>query len=194
MQAIWEIFLDSIEIFTLIFGFFGVVLSLLLIFSRDLILAASSIFDKQFDVDQKIVSLNKYFQTNQFTYHYHRICSMFLIVGSIFVLLFLFGKLDTARFSNILHEIIFNSLVLLGKVVGFTGVILGIFLLFAPQKVQHMEERMNFWYDTQPMVDGLNRYYREVDTVFLRYPLFFGIAGMIASIFLITISIIGLLR
>ncbi|MFC1856750.1 hypothetical protein ACFL9U_01845 [Thermodesulfobacteriota bacterium] len=194
MTATWEVFLESAEIFTLIFGFFGVVLSLLLIFSQDLIQAASGIFDRQINVDQKILSLNKYIQTNRFTYHYHVICSICLIVGSSFVLLFLFGKLDAVRFPNILHEIIFNSVVLLGKVVGFTGIILGFFLLIVPRKVQQVEEKMNAWYDTQPMIDGLNRYHRGVDTVFLRYPLFFGIAGMIASIFLIILSIVGILR
>ena len=194
MQAIWEIFLGSVEIFTLIFGFFGMVLSLLLIFSRDLILAASGIFDRQINVDQKILSLNKYIQTNRFAYHYHVVCSICLIVGSVFVLFFLFSKLDAVRFSNIIYEILFNSLVLLGKVVGFAGIILGFFLLIVPQRVQQIEEKMNFWYDTQPVVDGLNKYHQEVGTVFLRYPLFFGIAGMIASIFLIILSIIGIFR
>jgi hypothetical protein len=81
----------------------------------------------------------------------------------------------------------------LGKIFGFAGVIFGLFLLFVPEKMRTFENKMNAWFDTQHLVDKLNKSYRDVDSVFFRHPIVFGVAGMISSILLIALSMRALL-
>ena len=98
------------------------------------------------------------------------------------------------RYNDVLDEVLVNSLALVGKIVGFAGIVLGLFLLFVPEKMKTIENKMNTWFDTQPLVDKLNKSYRDVDSIFFRHPIVFGIAGMISSIILIALSMKALLR
>ena len=194
MQVVWDIIIASGEIVVLIFAFFGLVLSLLLIFARDFVHVASRVLNRNINVDEKIFSLNRLIQTNRLAYHYHRFFSIGFILGSIFFLAFLYTRLDHVRFTNIIYDIVFNSLVLLGKVAGFAGILLGGLLLAFPRKVQQWEEALSLWFDTQPLVDRLNRSHDVVDILFFRYPRFVGTLGAVSSLFLIVLSLISIFR
>ena len=173
----------------------GAAVSLLLILSPESVKAAGDWLDTKVNLDKKITYyLNLYIPTDRFAYRHNIFFGLALITGSLVVLIFLFFQLDIMRYNDVLDEVLVNSLALVGKIVGFAGIVLGLFLLFVPEKMKTIENKMNTWFDTQPLVDKLNKSYRDVDSIFFRHPIVFGIAGMISSIILIALSMKALLR
>ena len=195
MEIIQDICITSAEILMMIFGMIGAAVSLLLILSPESVKAAGDWLDTKVNLDKKITYyLNLYIPTDRFAYRHNIFFGLALITGSLVVLIFLFFQLDIMRYNDVLDEVIVNSLALVGKIVGFAGIVLGFFLLFVPEKMKTIENKMNTWFDTQPLVDKLNKSYRDVDSIFFRHPIVFGIAGMISSIILIALSMKALLR
>jgi hypothetical protein len=74
------------------------------------------------------------------------------------------------------------------------GVLAGIGLILAPQKMQAIEKRMNRWIETRLLIEKVNRPIKGLDTIFFRYPIFFGLFGGSVSCLLIVLSILNLLR
>lgn len=194
MQVFWEIAVSAVEMTVLVFAFLGLVLSLLLIFTRQYIRTVSRFWDQQINFDKKIGFLNRLIQTDRFAYRYHRWVGIAFIGGALFLLVFLYSRIDNIGFDNIVYGIIFNSSVLLGKIVGFSGILLGVLLAAFPEKVRQLEEKLGRWYDTQSLVERLNRSNTLVDALFHEHPLVFGIIGALASIFLIALSLVSLLH
>jgi len=192
MDLILEIGLQTLKIVVFVLGAMGTILSLLLLFAPGLVQVLSDLLNKNMSLDKTLTVLNKTIRTDQLPYRYNIVFGLALIGGSIFFLVFLFFGFKITRFSNILSELIIHSLTLLGKISGFTGIVLGILLLFAPQKMHSIEEGLNAWVDTQPVIDRLNKSYQGVDNIFLRYPVWFGISGLVASMILMALSMISM--
>jgi hypothetical protein len=194
MGLFWDIFLRFAQILTVIAGISGIALSLLLLFSPDLVRILSNFFNYQLNLEKKLSALNKYIQTGPIIYRHNILFGGCLIAGSIFVLIFLFFKLDVTKFSNIFNEIIVDSIILLGKISMITGIILGFFLLFSPKTTEKIEGKMNLWLDTQQVVNKLDEFHDDIDTIFFRHPKSFGFAGLIISTILFVLSIVNLYR
>jgi hypothetical protein len=95
-------------------------------------------------------------------------------------------------FANIINEIIFDSMILLGKISMIAGIILGFFLLFSPKTIEKVESKMNLWLDTQQVVDKLDEFHDDIDAVFFRHAKSFGLVGLIISTVLFILSIVNL--
>ncbi len=203
MDIIFDIVFQTVALSTLIFGMIGIVLSLLLMCSPERLQNLNRRFNSYFDVDKKLIFLDVDIQADHFIYRHHIISGILLIAGSTFFLIFLFFKLDCAKFSDIfftdfkfllINEIVLSSSVLIGKLVGISGIILGAVLLFASEKIKSLNNKMASACVTKTLVDKLNTFHRGIDTLFLRHPLVFGLLGLLASIFLISICIVYLLN
>ena len=195
MEIVWDICITSAEILIMIFGMMGAAVSLLLLISPESVKNTGDWLDQKINLDKKITYyLNLYIPTDRFAYRHNIFFGLALIIGSLVVLIFLFFRLDIAGYNDVLDEVLINSLALVGKIGGFAGVIFGLFLLFVPEKMRAFENKMNAWFDTQPLVDRLNKSYRDVDSIFFRHPIVFGVAGVISSIILIALSMRALLR
>ena len=144
MDILWEIGFQTIEILTLVFGISGITLSVLLLSSPDLTLRLGKVFNRYFDVEKNMVYLDKFIETDKLAYRHNVLVGLSLIAGSIIVLVFLFFKLDitnaamifinSGKYSSLI-EILLNSVVILGKVVGFLSLIIGLLLLFASSQL-----------------------------------------------------------
>jgi hypothetical protein len=194
MGLFWEICLESFEILALISGLLGMTLSLSLLLSPDLTRSVSNLLNYYVNLDKKLAFLDIYFKTDQWSYRYHIVFGTGLTAGSVFFLIFLFFKLDVANFSSILNEIIFGAIILLGKITGFAGILLGLLILFAPDKIKKIEDTMNSWFDTKPIVDNLNNLNFDIDTIIFRRPLLIGSTGLIISTILIILSIVNFIK
>ena len=192
MGLFWEIFLESFAIIALIAGWLGITLSFLLLLSPNLTRAVSNALNYYVNLDNKFAFLDKYFNIDKLSYHHHVLFGAGLIAGSVFFIIFLFFNLDVTNFSNILNEIIFSAITLLGKITGFAGIVLGFFIVFAPNKIRTIENTMNSWFDTEPIVDNLNKLNFDIDTIIFRRPILLGSTGLIISVLLIILSIVNL--
>ena len=201
MELIWDICLQAASIFVLILGIVGLALSLLLVISPNTAKSLSNIFNKYVVIDKKLTYLDKPIQTDSFTYQHNILTGLSLVSGSIFFLVFLFFRFDLAKTLNMflghnylfLYEIVLKTTVLIGKIAGFTGVLIGLCLLFLPGIMVKIENRMDAWIATQDIADKLDEFHLGLDNIILRFPLLFGFTGLMTSAVLVILSIASLL-
>ena len=192
MGLFWDIFLRFAQIITVIAGISGIALSLLLLFSPKLLRTLSNFFNYQLNLEKRLSALNKYIQTGPMIYRHNILFGGCLIAGSVFALIFLFFKMNETIFANIIIEIIVDFMILLGKISMIAGIILGFFLLFSPKTIDKIESKMNLWVDTQSVVNKLDEFHDDIDTIFFRHPKSFGFVGLIISTTLFILSIVNL--
>lgn len=200
MELIWDLCLQAASIFVLVLGFVGIGLSLLLLISPATAKSLSNTFNKYVIVDKKLTYLNKPIQTDSFTYQHNILTGLSLVAGSIFFLVFLFFRFDIAQALNllvgsnymVLFEIFLKTAVTIGKIAGLAGIVIGFCLLFLPDLMVKIENRMDAWIATQDMVDKLDELHLGIDNIILRFPLLFGFTGLMTSAVLIILSIASL--
>ena len=138
----------------------------------------------------------------EYIYNHNMLIGTCLVAGSIFSLIFFFFKLDVSSFANVFfvsnqhlstNKMIFSAVSWVGKVACFFGLFFGAMLFFAPNKMQHIETKLNSWFETRHIFDKLDDSKRELDTILFRRPVFFGAVGLIISLFIIVLSILNLL-
>ena len=202
MDTIWDIGLDALKILSLVVGILGVALSLLLLFSPNLTQSISKLCNRYVDFDKKILYLDKDIRTERLIYRHNLISGSCLIVGSAFTIVILFYKLDVTSFLNAFfgnqefstfNEIILSALALIGKIAGVLGMIIGSILLFNPGQMKNLENKLNTWFATQPMVAKLDQSHRQIDTIIYQRPLLFGSIGLITSILLTVLAVTNML-
>jgi hypothetical protein len=203
MEIMWEICLQAVEIFTLVVGILGVVLSLLLLFEPQRVKSLSKTLNRYVDVDTMIKSVvDKEIRTDGLFYGHNVITGTCFIIGSAFILIFLYYRLDVKGFASLLSgynqfpttsEVIIGAMALIGKITGILGIIIGSILLFSPEQLRIIENRLNTWFSTQSMVDKLDRSYKAVDALVFHRPVAFGLIGLITSGVLLYLAIRNLL-
>lgn len=198
-----EIFLQAIEIFTLVVGAAGVILSLLLLFVPQMFKTTGTILNRSVDIDSKITQfIDKDIPTDHLIYRYNIISGVCLIVASAFMLVFLYYRLDVEGFLKVFFadgkfntsdEILVSTMALIGKIAGVIGLLIGSILLFSPDQMRQIEKRVDTWFATKPLWDKLDRPFDNVDALVIRRPTIFGIIGLVTSIFLTFLSVKNLL-
>ncbi len=203
MNLLWEIGLQTIEILTLVFGILGMTLSLMLLFAPRAARHVSNVFNRTLDVDQKLGFLDRDISTENLVYGHPLLIGALLLIGSGFAFLFFTLKFDvlhlTAIFFGAPHEtvfgeIIFQTMAWIGRLGCLFGMAAGLILILAPRRLRAVEQRMNRWIETRRWIDKVNRPVKSLDTLFFRYPVFFGLLGGSISCLLIVLSILNLLR
>ena len=197
MEIIKDIGFQALEIFILILGLVGLVISFLLLVSPNKARSISSLFNQQIAIDNKLNYLDKPVLTDSLTYRHNILFGISLIAGSGFLLVFLFFQMDIARVVNLFFDnkyvfmvdIVVKVMVLSGKITGSAGVVFGLLLLFAPEVMIKIEKAMDSWFATQFVVDRLDEFHYGIENLILKYPLLFGFAGLMTSLILIILSI-----
>ena len=202
MSIFQQIAFEAVEILTLVFGILGITLSLLLLFSPSLTRSISAVFNRNVNFDEKVSYLDKDISVDKLIYSHNVICGICLTAGSAFALIFFFFRLDVSSFANIFfvsgryistNQMIFEAVSWIGKVACSVGLLCGIILLVAPEKMKRIENVMSSWFETRPVFNKLDESKRELDTLFFRHPIIFGTIGLIVSVFVIVLSILNLL-
>ncbi|MBW2516541.1 MAG: hypothetical protein JRE88_07150 [Deltaproteobacteria bacterium] len=203
MDIFWDIAFHTVELLTLLFGVLGMAFSLLLLASPRLTRSLGNFFNRSFSVGSSSSILDKDFPTEAFIYSHHTALGVCLIVGSAFALIFFIFNIDISNFANVFLgsqkyfetlEIIFYFFAWIARIACLCGLIIGIVLLFAPQKMQAVEKKLNTWFETRTFFEKLDQSGPELDVLFFRYPFFFGMAGAVISFLVIALSIVNLLN
>jgi hypothetical protein len=203
MEIFWEIALQTVEFLTLIFGILGMTISLMLLFSPHLARSFSNILNRQVNVDKHLEYLDKNIEITEFFYSYHVAMGILIVAGSAFSLFFFFFSLDVTKFTDTFFGsqanafaggIVIRSVTWIGKIGCLAGLVYGILLLFAPDFMKRIEDKLNSWVETQPMIEKLDKSSHDLEPFFFRYPIAVGLTGAVLSFFLISLSIINLLK
>ena len=202
MEIFWDIAFHAIEILTLLFGVLGMAFSLLLLFSPRLTKSLGSFFNRNITVGSSARLLDKDIPTEALIYSHHVIVGLCLVAGSVFAIIFFFFNVDIANFAGVFLgsqkyfltlEIIFFFFAWIARIGCVCGLVFGIILLVAPQKMRVFENRLNTWFETKTFFEKLDQSGPELDVLFFRYPFFFGMAGAVLSFLIITLSVVNLL-
>jgi hypothetical protein len=202
MEIFWEIGLHTVEILTLLFGVLGMAFSLLLLFSPRLTKTAGNFFNRNINVEPKINILDKDIKTETLIYGHHVVFGLCLVAGSVFAFIFFVFDLNISNFANVfivsvkyflIFEIVFYAFTWIAKVACILGIVFGGFLLFAPDKMRNVDQKVNIWFETRGMFAKLDQTGPELDVFLFRHPFFFGLAGALVSFLIITLSIVNLL-
>jgi hypothetical protein len=202
MDIFWDIAINTLEILTLLFGVLGMAFSLLLLFSPRLTKTLGSFFNRNISFESKINILDMDIKTEALIYSHNIVFGLCMVAGSIFALIFFFFDLDVSNAASVFIvspkyfvalEIVFYSFAWIAKVACIFGLVLGAFLLFAPGTLRKVEGKLNTWFETRTIFEKLDRTGPELDVLFFRHPFFFGMAGVIVSFLIITLSVVNLL-
>jgi hypothetical protein len=203
MNIVWEIALQAVEIINLVVGILGMSLSLLLLFAPGVARNLSGLVNRQVDTDRKLGFLDRSFASEGLIYGHPRVVGGCLAAGAAFALVFLFVNFDARQFSQVFFgpgfhaltgEIIFQVVGWVGRIGCLLGLIAGVGLMVAPERIRAIDHRLNTRYDTGEWIDRLQRSTHSLDSVFFRYPIPFGLLGGSISSLLIVLSILNLLR
>ena len=203
MEIFWEIGIQTIEILTLIFGIMGMTLSIMLMFSPRLTQNLSHVLNRSINVDKRLEYLDKDVQISEFFYSHHIIMGLILVAGSAFSLFFFFFSLDVSKFVGIFFgsranvftaELVVSTITWIGKVGCLAGFAVGLLMVFKPDSMKRIENRLNSWFETKPFIEKLEKSSHDLDSFFFRHSIPVGLVGAVISFFLISLSIINLLR
>jgi hypothetical protein len=203
MEIFWEIGIQTIEILTLVFGVMGMTLSLLLLFAPHLARNLSIVLNRSINIDKSVEYLEKDIEISEFLYKHHTTMGMLLVAGSAFSLFFFFFSLDVPKFAGIFFgspanafpaELIVSALTWIGKIGCLAGLLCGLLLMFVPERMKRIESKLNSWFETKTMIDKLDKSSHDMDSFFFRHPVAVGLTGAVLSFFLVSLSIINLLK
>jgi hypothetical protein len=203
MEIFWEIGIQTIEILTLVFGIMGMTLSLMLMFSPRLTQNLSNVLNRSINVDKRLEYLDKDIQISQFFYSHHIAMGLILVAGSVFSLFFFFFSLDVSNFAGIFFgsraniftaELVVSTIIWVGKIGCLAGLACGLLMVLKPDLMKGIEGKLNSWFETKPMIEKLDKSSHDMDSFFFSHPIAVGLVGAVTSFFLISLSIINLLR
>jgi hypothetical protein len=203
MEIFWEIGIQTIEILTLVFGIMGMTLSLMLLFSPRLARSLSNILNRSIDVDKRLEFLDQDIEVSEIFYSHHIAMGLLLVAGSTFSLFFFFFSLDVSKFAGIFFgsqsnvftaELVVSAITWVGKIGCLAGLVFGLLMVFRPNLLKRIENKLNSWFETRPMIDKLDKSSHDMDTFFFNHPVAVGLTGAVTSFFLISLSIINLLE
>jgi len=201
MDIFWEIGLHTVEILTLLFGVLGMAFSLLLLISPRLTKSAGNFFNRNINVEPKINILDKDIKTETLIYGHHVVFGLCMVAGSVFAFIFFFFDMNIANFANVflvsgkyfvIFEIVFYAFAWIAKIACILGIVFGGFLLFAPDKMRKVDQKVNIWFETRGIFAKLDQTGPELDVFLFRHPFFFGLTGALVSFLIITLSIANL--
>ena len=202
MDIFWDIGLHTVEILTLLFGVLGMAFSLLLLISPRLTKSAGNFFNRNINVEPKINILDKDIKTETLIYGHHIVFGLCMVAGSVFAFIFFIFDLDISNFANVfivsgkyfvIFEIIFYAFAWIAKIACILGIVFGGFLLFTPDKMRNLDQKVNIWFETRGIFAKLDQTGPELDVFLFRHPFFFGLTGALVSFLIITLSIVNLL-
>ena len=201
MEIFWEIGLHTVEILTLLFGVLGMAFSLLLLISPRLTKSSGNFFNRNINVEPKINILDKDIKTETLIYGHHVVFGLCMVAGSVFAFIFFFFDMNIANFANVflvsgkyfvIFEIVFYAFAWIAKIACILGIVFGGFLLFAPDKMRKVDQKVNIWFETRGIFAKLDQTGPELDVFLFRHPFFFGLTGALVSFLIITLSIANL--
>lgn len=198
MNPIIEICLDTTAVLTIVCGVAGLLLSLGLIFFPERTRAIDEFLSRGYHLKERLAYFDQTIRNELFIYRHPLVYGALFTLGSVVTLIFLFSQMDVERLVGVLHiqenqrllwEIALEVLVVTGKLAGVIGVIVGLFLMIAPGRLQRIEKRLDSWIATQPLVDRLDVFNHVINVFSFRHPILIGSIGVLLSTVLITLSL-----
>jgi len=193
-----QILLEATAVLTVVSGTAGLFLSLGLIFFPERTRRIDAFLSRNYQLKERLAYFDQTVRNELFIYRHPILYGFLFIAGALVTLFFLFFQLDVQHLLAVLHvpeakrllwEMGLEALVLTGQLAGVLGVLIGLFLMIAPGRLQRIERRLNTWVATQPLVDRLDVFNQVVNVFSFRHPKLIGSIGVLLSATLILLSL-----
>ena len=203
MDLVFGILFKTLDVFTLVSGILGLIVSFLLLFALDHFKQVNAFFNQSMDVDRLVHKLNKQVSTEAFIYAHSFGFGLGILLGSLFFTLFLFFNFELNRFLETLSipirtvpfaRMILLALALFGKIAGLNGMWIGFALTCFPKQLRKIESRLNRWVTASGAEHSPLDFSKDTDALFFLHPLFFGGVGFVMSALLTFLSLVRLLH
>lgn len=200
MNALKDILLDVTAISTVVFGAAGLLLSLALIFFPDLTRSVDAFLSKNYDLKKRLAYFDQTIRDDLFVYRHPKVYGTTLIAGAVFALIYFWLGLDIERLLNVvqvapqkrlLWEMALQAASLAGQAAALAGIVIGLFLIFAPGRLQRMEHKLNKWVATQHLIDKLDVFNQVVNIFSFRHPILIGSVGAALSALLLFLAVMN---
>jgi hypothetical protein len=192
MDFLIDIFLAATEVFTLIVGVAGFLFSILLLFHPETVRSLGEKLNRSISLVRISPLLDRKVEVNRLAYRHPFLIGLFFLIGSLFVLQFLYLKYLPPVEPSSFEDLCFEAMAWIAKTAAFSGVLLGVALMWRADKVRSLEDRLGAWIDTQPLFSKLDRPHSPLDHLFLRHPRISGAAALLASFVLTVLSVYNL--
>lgn len=196
MDIFWQIGSQAVPFLILVFGLSGVTFSLLLLVWPAAVVKHSTILNREISIENKLRRVDDEIHISGFFFKHSFYFGICLICAAFFLLFGDLANSDSVDIARIFFKttqsqmpLIFSAISLIGKIVCWLGLVLGIMLVFAPKKLLNIENRLNTRIETQPLFDKLDTTRHPLDLFLSRHPLVSGLAGVTTSAYLVISSI-----
>ncbi len=196
-------FLNLLNLFTLCASLLGIILSFLLLFSLTLTKQLSLLINPllNFKWSRLFNFLDKHIETDPFIFRYSFIFGSLITLSTSYVLFFFLMDFDHSLFLNSLsinptYNPIAESLVLLTLIIGSILLTLGFFsglgMIFFPSSFQTFNTRLSRWITLGSNEIKSTTIQKDTDTLFFLHSRLFGSILLLASLFLLGLSLFNL--
>lgn len=196
MDIIWQIWSQAAPFLILVFGLSGTAFSLLLLVSPGTITKHSECLNREISIEDKLRCIDEEIHISSFFYKQSRYFGICLLGAALFLLSGGRSDPDTSNLARVFFKtsqyhipLIFSAFLMIGKIVCWLGLFLGLMLVFVPDKLLKLENRLNTRIETQPFIDKLDVPKHSLDLFLSRHPLVSGLAGVTTSAYLIVTSL-----
>lgn len=189
MNDVKLILLKGTEITTLVIGIIGLVLSLAILVSPMGLRKLSLWLNRQFSLEPSHGQLNWLMSLDMVLGWCPFISGSIVAGGSIAVIVYLFFNPMPTFSDNVLMAIGFDSLLWMARLASVLGFVFGLLLMFAPEVLRRINEKLNRWHDANAVVRHMEQTVFDFDGWILNNPRASGVMGLVMSVVLLTITI-----
>lgn len=189
MNVVTLILLKGTEITTILVGIIGLVLSLAILVSPVGVRKLNLWLNRQFSLEPSRGQENWLLSLDMALGWFPFISGSIIAGGSMAVVIYLFFTPMPAYGDNVMMAIGFDSLLWVARLAGVLGFVFGLLLMFAPEVLRRINEKLNRWHDADAVVRHMEQTVFDFDGWILNNPRASGVMGLIISAVLLTITI-----
>lgn len=196
-------FIDLLNLFTLSASILGILLSFLLLFSLNLTKQLSLLINPllNFKWSRLFNFLDKHIETDPFIFRHSFIFGLLITLSSSYVFFFFLMDFNLSLFLNSLsissfYFPVLEPLVLLTLIMGSILLTLcflsGLGMIFFPSAFQSFNSRLSRWISLESHEVKSTTIQKDTDTIFFLHSRLFGSILLLASLFLLGLSLLNL--
>ncbi|MFH1983628.1 MAG: hypothetical protein ABIL58_17435 [Pseudomonadota bacterium] len=189
MSAVTTILLQSTEILTILVAVVGLILSGAILISPAAVRKLSFRLNRQFNLDAPLSQLNRQVPIEMILDWFPFVSGSIIAGVSLAVIIYLFFTSMPTYSGRVLLAIGFESLLWLARLASVLAFVFGLLLMFAPEVLKRINEKLNRWHDADAVVRHMEQTVYDFDGWILNNPRASGVIGFLLSVILLTITI-----
>ena len=203
MKTIINILIESSEYFTIIAGAIGIGVFVVMMLTLDLLRSLGKLFNRPYSIKKMEQTVNKRKNIEKSLYDRSKILGTIIAIASIYILFFLFVKLDLGKIMEIISIestmqpftlALLQTAKLFSILSTFFSGLFGLVLIFDKHSAEKISDFFNNWYSTEEIEEKLDEtVFKDTDTICFLHNKFIGFLGFFASLILFGLAFFNII-